>query len=179
MIKSFFSFIILAVISLSLPAQTVKTGVLVVGNTAGSISAAIQSARSGIKTILLTQTPGISADLTRADLVYLGKIRNHYKLKNTGTKPVVKDTVTRLDMSKDQYSKLIKSIIDTTKNLTVMLNSGLNKIEKNGKGWEMRLKNGQKIKADVVVDATENHAVSSLVGIDDNKTMINPLAADP
>ncbi|MHB1179724.1 MAG: FAD-dependent oxidoreductase, partial [Daejeonella sp.] len=49
----------------------------------------------------------------------------------------------------------------------------------NGNGWEMRLKNGQKIKADVVVDATENHAVSSLVGIDDNKTMINPLAADP
>ena len=81
MIKYFFSIILLITISLSLSAQTVKTGVLVVGNTAGSISAAIQSARSGAKTLLLTQTPAINIEFTAEDITYLEKIRNHYKLK--------------------------------------------------------------------------------------------------
>ncbi len=179
MIKHFFSFIILAAISLSLPAQTVKTGVFVVGNTAGSISAAIQSARSGAKTILLSQSPALSAELSKEDHSYLTKIRNHYKLKNIRGKTTAKDTMADLNMTKDQYSKLIKSITDTTKNLTVTLNTGINKIEKDGKGWEIRLKNGQKIKADVVVDATENHSVSSLLRIDANKTMLNAATANP
>ncbi|MEJ7779851.1 MAG: hypothetical protein WKF68_09675 [Daejeonella sp.] len=179
MIKQFFSFIILAAISLSLPAQTVKTGVLVAGNTAGSISAAIQSARSGVKTILLTQSPGISAELTSEDLIYLRKVRDHYKLKNKRAKLPAKDTVLDMNMSRDQYSKLIKSITDTTKNLIVTLNAGISKIEKDGKGWEIRLKNGQKIKADVVVDATETHSVSSLLRIDPNKTMMNAATASP
>lgn len=179
MIKHFFSFIILTAISLSLTAQTVKTGVLVVGNSVGSISAAIQSARSGAKTILLTQSPAISAELTKEDLIYLTKIRDYYKIKSNRGKPAVKDTIAERNMTKDYYSKLIKSITDTTKNLTVTLNTVLTKIEKDGKGWEMRLKNGQKIKADVVVDATENRSISSSLRIDANKTMINAATANP
>ncbi len=173
MVKYFFSLIILAVISLSLPAQTIKTGVLVIGNTAGSVAASIQSARSGAKTTLLTQTPEINAELMPEDLIYLEKIRDHYTMKK---KPGAKDSTIAFDlkMNKAQYSSVIKSIIDTTKNLNVILNSSLEKIEKDGKGWEIRLKNGQKIKADVVVDATENLFIASILRIDVNKTMLSP-----
>ncbi len=177
MVKYFFSFIMLAFLSLTLPAQTTKTGVLVIGNTAPGFAASVQSARSGAKTIFLTQTPAISPNLTTEDITYLEKIQNHYRAKNK-KKAGAKDSTINFDlnMNKDQYLKLIKGISDTTKNLSVTLNTPLEKIEKDGKGWEIRLKNGQKIKADVVVDATENLFIASILRIDANKTMLNPVA---
>lgn len=177
MVKYFFSLIILASFSLTLPAQTIKTGVLVIGNTAPGFAASIQSARSGAKTVFLTQAPSISPDLTPEDITYLEKIRNHYRIKNR-KKAGAKDSTAAFDlkMNKVQYTKLIKDISDTTKNLTLALNSALEKIEKDGKGWEVRLKNGQKVKADVVVDATENLAIASILRIDANKTMLNPVS---
>ncbi|SKB74871.1 FAD-dependent oxidoreductase [Daejeonella lutea] len=179
MFKYFFSIMILAVLSHTLPAQTIKTGVLVIGNTAPGFAASIQSARSGAKTAFLTQSSAISPELTSEDLLYLEKVHNHYQGKNK-KKPGAKDSVAAFDlnMKKDQYGKMIKGISDTTKNLTVILNSPLEKIEKDGKGWEIRLKNGQKIKTDVVVDATENLFIASILRIDANKTMLNPVA-DP
>ena len=177
MVKYFLSFFVLAAFSLSLTAQTTKTGVLVIGNTAASVAASIQSARSGAKTILLTQTPAISVDLSKDDITYLEKIQNHYRAK-LKKKPGIKDSSAAIDfnMNKEQYLKLIKSISDTTKNLTLTLNTALEKIEKDGKGWEIRLKNGQKIKADVVIDATENLFISSILRIDATKTMLNSVA---
>lgn len=179
MVKYFFSFVILAFLSLTLPAQTLKTGVLVIGNTAPGFAASVQSARSGAKTILLTQTPAISPILTAEDITYLEKIQNHYRVK-TLRKAAAKDSIVAFDtnMNRDQYLKLIKGISDTTKNLTVTLNTTLEKIEKDGKGWEIRLKNGQKIKAEVVVDATENLFIASILRIEPNKIMLTP-AANP
>lgn len=178
MVKYFFSSMILAFLSLTLSAQTIKTGVLVIGNTAPGFAASIQSARSGAKTVFLTQTPAISPDLTSEDITYLEKIQNYYRAKKNKKKSGTKDSIVALDlkMNKDQYSKLIKGISDTTKNLTVILNSPLEKIEKDGKGWEIRLKNGQKIKTEVVVDATENLFIASVLRIDANKTMLKPVA---
>ena len=177
MFKKFFPFIILAFVSISLRAQTSKTGVLVIGNTASSVAASIQSARSGAKTILLTQTPAISASFTSEDLNFLEKIQKHY-LAKIRKKPGTKDSTKAFDlnMNKDQYLKLVKDISDTTKNLTLTFNTALEKIEKDGKGWEVKLKNGQKIKADVIVDATENLAIASILRIDANKTMLSTLA---
>ncbi len=177
MVKYFFSFIILILTSLTLFAQTIKTGVLVIGNTAAGVAASIQSARSGAKTILLTQSPAISVDLSPDDITYLQRIQNHYQAK-LRKKPGIKDSTVSLDinMSKEKYLPLLKKISDTTKNLSVTLNTALEKIEKDGKGWEVRLKNGQKIKADVVVDATENLFIASILRIDATKTMGNALA---
>ncbi len=177
MIKYFSSLLILGILSLSLSAQTKKTGVLVIGNTAAGLAASIQSARSGVSTIFLTQTPVINVDLGSEDINHLQRIQNHYtsKLKK---KPGEKDNTLAFDpnMGKDQYLKLIGGIVDTTKNLTLTLNTALEKIEKDGKGWEVRLKNGQKIKADVVVDATEKLSIASILRIDVNKNMLNSTA---
>lgn len=40
---------------------------------------------------------------------------------------------------------------------------------KDGKSWEIRLKGGEKIKANVVVDATENLFIASMLRIDTKK----------
>lgn len=177
MIQHISTCLILLGMSISLPAQTIKTGVLVVGNTPGSISASIQSARSGAKTILLTQTPSISTELLADDLLFLEKIQNHYTFKDNKKSTLI-DSILPKNMSLEQSSKLIKSITDTVKNLTVTLNNGIDKIEKDGKGWEIKLKGGQKIKADVLVDATQNLTISSMLKIDPTKTIISLSTTD-
>ncbi len=155
-------------------AQTTKTGVLVIGNTSGSAAAAIQSARSGVKTILLTQTPAVSPAISEEDLPFIEKIQNHYKSKS---KPSQKDSL-KAPVNLMAAPVLLKSIMDTVKNLSFSLNNALVKIEKDGKGWEIRLKSGQKIKADVVIDATQNLSVASLLKIDPKKTLISPELAN-
>jgi hypothetical protein len=57
-------------------------------------------------------------------------------------------------------------------NLTINNNNAVDEIKKDGKSWEIRLKGGQKIKADVVVDATENLSIATMLGIDSKKTMV-------
>ena len=81
MIKHISLFLILSLFGLCLQAQTIKTGVLVVGNTPAGVSAAIQSARSGAKTTYLTQSLSVNPVFAEDDLQYVWNIRNHYFLK--------------------------------------------------------------------------------------------------
>ena len=155
-------------------AQTLKTGVLVVGNTAAGVSAAIQSARSGAKTIYLTQSLSVNPVFSQEDLPYLWNIKNHYLLKEK-KKSRLTDSILNLKISLDKSSDLIKNIIDTVKNLDLNHNNVVDEIKKDGKGWELRLKGGQKIKADVVVDATDNFLLASLLRMDLRKMMAGPL----
>ena len=77
MIKHISLFLILIISSLPLKAQTIKTGVLVVGNTPAGVSAAIQSARSGANTTYLTQSLSVNPAFAEEDLPYVRNIRNH------------------------------------------------------------------------------------------------------
>lgn len=166
------SFILLG-FCLSLLAQTTKTGVLVVGNTPGGLAAAVQSARSGAKTIYLPQSLSLSARFSDEDLPYLENIKNHYALK-VKKRSRQTDSIISSKIRLDQASNLIKEISDTIKNLSLNYNNAIDQINKDGKGWEVRLKGGQKIKADVVVDATENLSITSMLRIDVKKTMAIP-----
>ncbi len=170
MIKHIFGFLLLLGISSFLAAQTIKTDVLVIGNTAGSIAAAIQASRSGVKTILLTETSSISPVLATGDIIYLERIQNHYTYKSN-KKSRLRDSILQQDMSLERSSKLIKSITDTVKNLTVLLNTGVQKIEKKGKRWQVKLQNGKAIKTLVVVDGTENLTIAAKLNIDPAKTI--------
>ena len=173
MVKRFSISFILLGFCLSLLAQTTKTGVLVVGNTTGGLAAAVQSARSGAKTIYLPQSLSISARFSEEDLPYLEKIKNHYALK-VKKRSRQTDSIISSKIRLDQASKLIKEISDTVKNLSLNYNNAIDQIKKDGKGWEVRLKGGQKIKSDVVVDATENLSITSMLKIDVKKTMAIP-----
>ncbi|MFZ3039778.1 MAG: hypothetical protein WA115_08295, partial [Polynucleobacter sp.] len=66
---------------------------------------------------------------------------------------------------------LIKNIADTVKNLSLNHNNVIDEITKDGKGWEVRLKGGQKIKTDVIVDATDKLSLASLLRIDLKKAL--------
>jgi alkyl hydroperoxide reductase subunit AhpF len=114
MIKHTSLFLILIFSSLTLKAQTIKTGVLVVGNTPAGVSAAIQSARSGANTTYLTQSLSVNPTFAEEDLPYVRNIRNHYFLKER-RKSKATDSIIALKINLDKATDLIKSIADTVK----------------------------------------------------------------
>lgn len=177
MIKHISLFLILNLSGLLLQAQTIKTGVLVVGNTPAGVSAAIQSARSGAKTTYLTQSLSVNPVFAEADLQYLWNIRNHYFLKER-KKSKVTDSIIATKINLDKSADLIKNIADTVKNLSLNHNNVVDEITKDGKGWEVRLKGGQKIKTEVIVDATDNLFLASLLRIDLKKAVNFPVKSD-
>ena len=177
MIKHISLFLFLNLSGLLLQAQTIKTGVLVVGNTPAGVSAAIQSARSGAKTTYLTQSLSVNPVFAEDDLQYVWNIRNHYFLKER-KKSKVTDSIIATKINLDKSTDLIKNIADTVKNLSLNHNNVVDEITKDGKGWEVRLKGGQKIKTDVIVDATDNLFLASLLRIDLKKAVNFPVKSD-
>jgi hypothetical protein len=171
MIRQISSFFILLITSITLQAQTTKTGVLVIGNTPAAVAASIQSARSGAKTMYLTQSLSLDPIFSEEDLSFIKSIKNHYSLKER-KKSKTRDSIIAIPVMLNQASNLIKGISDTVKNLTINNNNAVDEIKKDGKSWEIRLIGGQKIKADVVVDATENLSIASMLRIDVKKTMV-------
>ena len=171
MISRISSFFILLITSITLQAQTTKTGVLVIGNTPSAVAASIQSARSGAKTMYLTQSLSVSAIFSTEDLSFIKSIKNHYSLKER-KRSKTKDSIIAIPVMLNQASNLIKGISDTVNNLTINNNTVVDEIKKDGKSWEIRLKGGQKIKADVVVDASDNLSIATMLGIDAKKTMV-------
>ena len=171
MIRRISCFFILLITCITLRAQTTKTGVLVIGNTPAAVAAAIQSARSGAKTMYLTYSLSVSPIFSEEDLSFIKGIKNHYSLKER-KRSKTKDSIIAMPVLLNQASNLIKGISDTVNNLTINNNNVVDEIKKDGKSWEIRLKGGIKIKADVVVDATENLSIASMLRIDTKKTMI-------
>jgi hypothetical protein len=165
-------FLLLSCISISSFAQTIKTDVVVYGNTAGGLAAAIQASRSGVKTILMSSTNQINPVLTELDIDYLNKIQNHFTYKS-GKKSTLKYSLISKTISQSDLSVKIKSITDTVKNLSVMLNTDFRKIEKNGKGWEIKLSNGKTLKTDVLVDASADFKTATLLKINPDQTILN------
>ncbi|HEY0897023.1 MAG TPA: hypothetical protein VGE15_10775 [Sphingobacteriaceae bacterium] len=123
-----------------------RTDVIVLGNNPSSISASIQAARSGVRTILisagepaLTITP---ADTVSADPAGIWPEFIRRNQEKPGLSPAA----------------LVKNFTDTIKNLTI-IRGEVKKIERAGKGWEVKLTNGRELKCQVLVDAG-NHAAS-------------------
>ncbi len=148
-------------------AQTIKTDVLVIGGTPSGVAAAIQSARSKLKTLLIMpkQEIDIEIHMSRplpADIVAgLAKIphRDTYIIPTNQNLPSgiwgefrdrVRafykstpgyDTTYNAPLKFEKYTGLavLKGIADTVKNLTVKLNTTFTAIKKDGTGWEVSI----------------------------------------
>ncbi|MES2265242.1 MAG: FAD-dependent oxidoreductase [Bacteroidota bacterium] len=159
-------------------AETIRTDVLVVGGGAGGVAAAIQSARSNVKTLLVTQSPSLSMGISGSGMYTLNANRNlasgiyaefrdhiraYYKPRlgydTTRNAPLVFEPATG--------AAILKKISDTVKNLTVKLNTRFNTLKKDGTGWVVTVTIGGSpvtIKAKLVVDATEPGDVVAAAG---------------
>ncbi len=142
-------------------AQTLKPEVLVVGGSAAGVAAAIQAARSGVKTLLIEPSARLGNDISPVTLRFEGGMWQELTKRIKESK---NDTLAIPDP--ETSARVLKSLTDTVKNLTVRFNATFEKIEKSGKGWEVKL-SGEKvtIKSRVVIDATADEKLATAAGI--------------
>lgn len=137
-------------------AQNIKRDVVVIGANAAGTAAAIQAARSGVKATLLDLNSTLGKDIIPGDTVGSWGVLS--ELKGIKTSPGVQ----------------LKSLTDTVKNLTIISNTAIRKIEESGKGWEIKLKDGRDIKCLVIVDAGNHTTLLEDRPADIEKRLIEP-----
>ncbi|MES2064450.1 MAG: FAD-dependent oxidoreductase [Bacteroidota bacterium] len=159
-------------------AETIRTDVLVVGGGAGGVAAAIQSARSKIKTLLVEQGPWLGGSATSGGMCIITENRNQasgiYAEFRSHIREFYKprlgyDTTRNaaLVFEPATGASILKKTTDTVKNLTVKLNTPFSAIKKDGTDWVVIVMDNGKpliIKAKIVVDATELGDVAAGAG---------------
>ena len=171
-------------------AETIKTDVLVIGGTASGVAAAVQSARSKVKTLLVMQGktidlgafPDLPADIldklpSKDNYIVIsnrnlpsgiwGEFRDRVRLFYKNTPGY--DTTYNATLKFEKYTgeAILKGIADTVKNLSIKTNTTFTTIKKDGTGWEVSITaNGKTdlIKAKVVIDATLKNEVLAMSG---------------
>lgn len=155
----FFALVLLIQIS---RAQTVKTGVLVIGSGNAAIGAGIQSALSGAKTTLLIQEPEFV--LTPLDQNIHSGLEADF-LKKMQKAKGIKDAGAPVYIDQTSANAVLKNWTDSVKNLSLIRSVKWSRIKRSGGGWNVLLSNGKVIKAAVLVNADQTENVSSAIGL--------------
>ena len=160
-------------------AETIKTDVLVIGGGACGVAAAIQSARSKVKTMLVEPGPWLGGSMTMGGMCVLDANRDlpsgiwgefRRRVTDYYRPRLGYDTSHNSILRFEPYiaAEILKKITDTVKNLTVKLKTPWTSIKKDGSGWDVYITvNGEsvKIEAKVVVDGTETGEVAAKAGV--------------
>lgn len=178
MIKNILLVLLLLKCSLGF-AETIRTNVLVVGGGASGVAAAIQSARSNVKTMLVEQGPWLGGSITSGGMCILEGNRNIASGIYAEFRQHIRDFYQpRLGFDTTQNAALIfepatgasilKKMADTVKNLTVKMNTPFVSVKKDGTGWEVIVMQAGKpltIKTELLVDATQLGDVAAGAGV--------------
>ncbi|RYZ34900.1 MAG: FAD-dependent oxidoreductase, partial [Sphingobacteriales bacterium] len=177
MIRKLLSLLIFFTCSIAC-AETIKTDVLVVGGGASGVAAAIQSARSNVKTLLIEQSPWLGGSMTAGGMCILDANRNlpsgiyeEFRSRiNTFYKSRLGYDTTKhavLTFEPGVGASVLKKWTDTVKQLTVKMGVSVATVKKDGTGWEVTVNTGDRtdvIKAKVLVDATELGDIGAKAG---------------
>lgn len=144
--KLFFAFIFL--IPLIIHAQTIKTDVLVLGNSNAAFAAGVQAAESGVNTIILTQSDGFKLSDFKS-LPQSGVTRAFEKRARKSLK--LRDSVPLPEMTNQIVNAVIKNWSDSSKLLDVINNTNYYEIKRSGNGWEAKITKEKSIKAKVLI----------------------------
>ncbi|HVS93356.1 MAG TPA: FAD-dependent oxidoreductase [Mucilaginibacter sp.] len=160
-------------------AETIKTDVLVIGGGACGVAAAMQSARSKVKTLLVEPGPWLGGSMTMGGMCVLDANRDlpsgiwgEFRRKVTDYyRPRLgydtsKTAILRFEPSVG--AEILRKITDTVKNLTVKMKTPWTNIKKDGSEWEVTIvENGENVtvKAKVVVDGTETGEMAAKAGV--------------
>lgn len=151
-------------------AQTIKTDILVIGGGPGGTAAAIQGARSKIKTLLIEQGPQLCPAMVSQTMITItvgqdlhsgiwGEFRKRVMAFYKATPGY--DTTYNAPLRFEPYTgaAILKKIADTVKNLSIKLNAPVTGIKKDGDAWQVTISQdgaSQLIKAKVIIDATKD-----------------------
>lgn len=160
----FFVFALLLIFNVA-NSQTLRPGVLVVGNGNAAAAAAIQSAMSGVETTILLQAGGFDISPINDDLssgiqaTFLQKIRN---AKN------IKDSTQAVTFDKILANEVLKKWTDSTKKLTVISNVMWVKADGGTNSSVLKLSDGRTIRPKVLINPADtklNDALKINLGV--------------
>ncbi|WP_345949840.1 FAD-dependent oxidoreductase [Mucilaginibacter sp. PAMB04274] len=160
-------------------ADTIKTDVLVIGGSASGTAAALQCARSKVKTILVEPGPWLGGEMTSGGMCVVDANRNlpsgiwgefRKKVREFYMKTPGFDTTRNAVLRFEPYTgaAILRKMTDTVKNLTLKLNTPWTTVKKNGTGWEVTITEKGKtntIKTQVLIDATGTGDVAAKAGV--------------
>jgi len=141
-------------------AQTIKTGVLIIGDGSNAVGASIQSSVSGAKTVLLLPGQDFEATLSGGNLSSGIEVELIKRLKVSDQSKEVQD---QSFMDRAKVSSAIKSWTDTLKNLTIIKNASWIKLKRSGSGWSVQLSDGRTVKATALINADRSGKVSEAI----------------
>ncbi|WP_316843334.1 hypothetical protein [Pedobacter psychrodurus] len=159
-------FVFAFIIPLVIHAQTLKTDVLVIGNGDAAYSAAYQSFKSGVKTILLTQDNGFQLDkIQKTKTAEVSRLYLNF---------VIKDIEDLGNFNENKKSRS-KSKVDSSQLLKLINKISFTEIKRSGSGWEVKLTKDRSIRAKVLVMADNPDKLMAALKI----TSLNPAASTP
>lgn len=141
-------------------AQTIKTGVLIIGDGSNAVGASIQSSVSGAKTVLLL--PGQDFDVVLPGGNLSSGIEAEL-IKRLKVSDQSKEVQMQTFSDKAKVSVAIKSWTDTLKNLTIIKNASWIKLKKSGSGWSIQLNDGRTVKATALINADRSGKVNEAI----------------
>jgi len=158
-------------------AQTLKTDVLVIGNGNTAVAAGIQSALSGVKTVLLLEAGGFDIAPIHADVnsglqeVFSTKYKKSLRLP---------DSTQVLPFDKQHADRVLNMWTDSIKGLTVIKNVMWTKADRSGNNWNFKLSDGRTLKPKILINPANaklndalkiTPAVSTWTKLDHNNTI--------
>lgn len=143
-------------------AQTIKTGVLVIGNGYNAVGAGFQSALSGVKTTMLIQVADM--DIAPADKNIHSGLEFEF-LKKMRQASGIKDSTVKVFVNKTSANAVLRSWGDSIKNLTVIRDIKWSRIKRSGNNWNVLLADGRTIKAEVLVNGDGSGNVDKALGL--------------
>lgn len=167
--KSFlFSLVLVCSATIAMAQTSYKTDIIIIGGGASGTTAAIQSARMGVKTLVIEETEWLGGMLTSAGVSAIdgnhnmpsglwGEFRQHLYDYYGGPKAVETGWVSNTLFEPSYGNKTLKAMAQHP-NLSVWYRSSLLGLSKHGKVWQAEVNHkGKKqiIEAKIVIDATE------------------------
>lgn len=143
---------------LSSYAQKIKTDVLVVGNGNAAVAAGLQSAISGVNTMLIFQEPNIvlsPPDNSLRSGLESSFLKRYRKAKN------ITDSLATITYDDQTIAAVVKQWADSTKKLTIKSAIKWTKFKRSGSGWTVELQDGTTIRAKVLVNAEISKTASN------------------
>ncbi|MDN3586580.1 hypothetical protein QWY86_07890 [Pedobacter aquatilis] len=141
-------FVLALLIPTVIYAQTIKTDVLVLGNSNAAFAAGVQASESGVNSIILTQSDGFK--LSTFKNLPSGGVKKAFE-KRARKSLKIGDSVALPEMTNQILNAVIKNWADSSKLLDVINNTPYYEIKRSGSGWEAKLTKDKSIKAKVLI----------------------------
>lgn len=162
--------------SLQAIGQGGKKQVLIYGNSEACWAAAVQSSRSGVNTLWITDTKSVGKRFEGMGNI---QITNNKGLdaglwaevlqKVSGAKTLNDSALNRAKhhLNPQLVQNAFSTFIDSASNLTVVDNVQVNKIKKSGDRWKVYLSTNQRLKVNAIIDGSADSLLTKLLERED------------